>query len=221
MMPDLDRIYDRAFFEEWGSGQERYVRSAEIITDVLFQAFKPKKLVDIGCGCGVYSQFFKEKGVDVLPIDGVHPPEDYSFPVTIHKQDITVPFENIWGKFDMALCLEVAEHIPENFIDPFLSNITRFSDLLILSAAPPNQGGHHHVNEQPKRYWVKHLAERGFIYQRKKTGQLMETFKANKPGYMWMCEHISVYERSEGKTINWAGMPFAVGSTTLNSEFEV
>jgi SAM-dependent methyltransferase len=210
-MPQLDRIYDRAFFEEWGANHDRYVRSAEIITDVLFQQFQPKRIVDIGCGCGVYSHFFSQKGVEVLSLDGVQPPNEHAFPVPIQLQDITVPFKNPWGKFDMALCLEVAEHIPEEFVDPFLANITQLSDLLILSAAPPDQGGHHHVNEQPKRYWVKHLAERGFLYQRKKTGRLMETFKKNKPGYMWMCEHISVYENLNGAALNWAGLPFSAG----------
>ncbi len=207
MMPNLEQIYDGAFFTEWGSSHEKYVRSAEIITAVLHAAFQPKRVVDIGCGCGVYSHHFKEKGVEVLSIDGVHPPREHAFPVEIHRQDITVPFENIWGKFDLALCLEVAEHIPETFADVFLDNIIRFSDLLVLSAATPKQGGHHHVNEQYKRYWVERLAGKGFLYNRKETGRLMETFKQNKPGYMWMCEQISVYRKTDLKKINWHGLP--------------
>jgi len=208
MMPGLDRIYDAQFFKEWGANHQRYIDSAQTITDVLFDMFQPRRLVDLGSGCGVYSHFFKQKGVDVLSIDGVHPPSEYAFPVPIHLQDLTDPFENIWGSFDLSFCLEVAEHIPETSVDPFLENITRFSDRLLLSAAPPKQGGHHHVNEQPKRYWVRRLAERGFLYDRKKTGQLMEIFKARKPEYMWMCEHISVYEKSNGAPVNWAEMPF-------------
>ena len=63
MMTDLDRIYDRAFFEEWGRGHERYVKSAEIITDMLHDRFRPKRLVDLGAGCGVYGQRFAKHGV--------------------------------------------------------------------------------------------------------------------------------------------------------------
>lgn len=209
MMPNLDHIYDRTFFEEWGARHEHYIRSAETIVDALYKEFKPKRLVDLGCGCGVYSHYFARHGVEVLSIDGVQPPREYSFPGTIHLQDLTVPFENQWNRFDMALCLEVAEHIPEKFSESFLRNITGFSPLLILSAAPPNQGGHHHVNEQPKRYWVRRLAELGFLYQRRKTGRLMDMFKNNKPKYMWMCEHISVYEKNTGPHPHWAGLPFA------------
>ena len=208
MMPGLEAIYDAAFFQEWGASHQPYVDSAKNITDVLFNEFNPRRLIDLGSGCGVYSHFFRQRGVDVLSIDGVQPPAEHSFPGPLHLRDLTVPFENVWGVFDMTLCLEVAEHIPESFIDPFLENLTRFSDLLILSAAPPNQGGHHHVNEQPKRYWVKRLSEIGFVYDRKKTGQLMETFKLNKPGFMWMSEHISVYQKTDKTTFNWPGLPF-------------
>ena len=35
-----------------------------------------------------------------------------------------------------------------------LANVTRGAGLAILSCAPPGQGGHHHVNERPRRYWV-------------------------------------------------------------------
>jgi hypothetical protein len=195
-MPDLDRIYDRAFFEEWGPANERYVRSAELIAQGLVEEFRPQRIVDLGCGCGVYAHAFRRQGVEVVAIDGVLAPAELRFPGEIHIRDLTRPFENEWGAFDFALCLEVAEHIPEEFAGMFLDNLTRFSDRLLLSAAPPNQGGHHHVNERPKRYWVGKLAEKGFLYQRKRTGVVMERFKRDRPGFMWMAEHISVYKKA-------------------------
>ena len=60
----------------------------------------------------------------------------------------TRPFENLWGAFDLALCLDVGEHIPESRVGVFLDNITQFADTLLLACASPGQGGHHHVNEQ-------------------------------------------------------------------------
>jgi hypothetical protein len=209
MMPNLDEIYDATFFKEWGPTHTRYVESAGVITTVLHERFQPRRLVDLGAGCGVYSHLFRAKGTDVLAIDGVVAPAEHAFNGPVHRQDLTVPFANTWGAFDLALCLEVAEHIPAEFVDPFLRNLLQFSDLLILSAAPPSQSGHHHVNEQPKRYWVERLAKLGFVYQRKETGELMETFKRGKPGYMWMCEHISVYRKTDPAQLNWAGLPFA------------
>ena len=61
MMPDLARIYDETFFAEWGPGHERYVESARVITDVLYDQLRPARVADLGAGCGVYSRFFALK----------------------------------------------------------------------------------------------------------------------------------------------------------------
>ncbi len=205
-MKNLNLIYDETFFKEWGSEHEKYIRSAEIITDKLFDLFKPKKIADLGCGCGIYSHLFKKKGAEVFALDGVLPPKEYSFPVNIHTQDLTIPFENTFGKFDFTLCLEVAEHIPESLTDIFIENILQFSDTLVLSAAPKGQEGHHHVNEQPKRYWVKKLAEKGFAYNRIKTGLMLEKLKKDKVPFMWMCQQISFYEKANKEKLRH-GLP--------------
>jgi SAM-dependent methyltransferase len=209
-MNDLDKVYNAEFFTEWGKGHRDYVLSVEIISSEIYRQFRPARVADIGCGCGVYGHFLSKKGVDVFSLDGVAPPVEHSFGVGIHKQDITEPFANVWGVFDMALCLEVAEHIPEELADIFLENLTRFSSVLIFSAAPPGQGGHHHVNEQPKRYWVKKLAGMGFVYSRPKTGFLSEAFRVKRPPYMWMAQQIGVYEQARGRASRPASMPFAV-----------
>ena len=212
MMPDLARIYDADFFREWGPANADYVRSAELITDEICRQFHPRRAADIGCGCGVYSRLFLDRGVDVLSIDGVIPPPEHSFQVPIHRQDLTEPFENVWGDFDLALCLEVAEHIPEPLSGVFLDNLTRFSGTLLLSAAPPDQGGRHHVNEQPKRYWVRQLAGRGFAYSRRRTGRLETAFRALRLPHVWMGSQLSVYERVPADGRPRQGLPFSVPS---------
>jgi SAM-dependent methyltransferase len=198
MMPELPSIYDAAFFREWGPGNEKYVQSARLIADLLWDVYRPASVIDLGCGCGVYADAFRRKGARVVAVDGVRPPSEHTFPGEVQVRDLTAPFDNPWGPFDLALCLEVAEHIPEPLSDAFLANITRFSPRLVLSAAQPGQGGHHHVNEQPKRYWVEKLARHRFAYRRPATGRLQEAFKTtSKLPLMWMGEHVSVYERME------------------------
>jgi hypothetical protein len=194
-MKKLEQIYTAEFFKEWGKKHIEYVSSAELITNVLYENYRPQRMVDLGCGCGVYGHFFDKYGVEVVSIDGVEPTPKYSFIDQVELRDLTVRFDNIWGKFDLALCFDVGEHIPEELCRVFLENITQFSDLLLMSCAPPKQGGVHHVNEQPKRYWIEKLAQHGFAYQRKLTGVLCETFKIRRPHYMWMSEHISVYHK--------------------------
>ncbi len=209
-MKDLDLIYNKDFFRQWGSGNEPYVRSAKIVTEVLYNMFRPARLADLGCGCGIYSHILSARGVLTLAIDGVRPPPEHSFPVEILLCDLTEPFKNTWGKFDMALCLEVAEHIPEGFSDVFLKNIMAFSDRLVMSAAPPGQGGHHHVNERPRRYWVQKLARLGFAYNRGASGRILEALNKARPPFMWMANHIGVYELANTPKELKHGLPFAV-----------
>ena len=209
-MKDLDLIYDKEFFQQWGRGNEPYIRSAKIVADVLFDILKPVRVADIGCGCGVYSHILSARGVSTLAIDGVRPPPEHSFPVEILIRDLTEPFKNTWGKFDATFCLEVAEHIPEESADIFLKNIMAFSDRLVMSAAAPGQGGRHHVNERPRRYWVQRLARLGFAYNRRVSGRILETLKKARPPFMWMGSHIGVYELANNPEKLKHGLPFAV-----------
>jgi hypothetical protein len=56
----------------------------------------------------------------------------------------------------------VAEHLPAAAARTFVATLTRHSSLVLFSAAPPGQGGAHHVNEQPYGYWRDLFAERGY-----------------------------------------------------------
>ncbi|MFI5345078.1 MAG: class I SAM-dependent methyltransferase [Elusimicrobiota bacterium] len=210
MMSDLPRIYDAAFFAEWGRANEKYVDSARAITDALHGLYQPKRLIDLGAGCGVYSHYFAAKGTEVVTVDGVVPDQEHSYPLTFQVRDLTAPFDNPWGRFDLALCLEVAEHIPEELSGAFLDNIIRFSDRLILSAAQPGQEGHHHVNTQPKRYWVARLAEKGFAYNRRETGRVQTALAEAKDIYRWMADPISVYDQVKTPARPGDRLPFAV-----------
>jgi len=193
----LARIYPPAFFARWGRANAAYVASARVIADELQRQLAPRRLVDVGCGCGVYAERFARLGVEVVAIDGVRAPAAAGFGVEVAIRDLTAPLVDEWGRFDLALCLDVGEHIPKELCDVFLDNLCGLADTLVLSCAPPGQGGDHHVNEQPKRWWIARLAEHGFAYQRPATGRLCERFKRLRPPLMWMWEQISVYRRAD------------------------
>jgi SAM-dependent methyltransferase len=64
--------------------------------------------------------------------------------------------------FDLAVCLEVAEHLPESRADGFVANLTSLAPCVMFSAAVPGQGGTHHVNEQYLPYWVELFQRQGY-----------------------------------------------------------
>jgi hypothetical protein len=66
-------------------------------------------------------------------------------------------------KYDLAICLEVAEHLPVSSAGTLVDSITRASDLILFSAAIPLQTGTHHINEQWQDYWAALFDQRGFV----------------------------------------------------------
>ena len=64
--------------------------------------------------------------------------------------------------FDVVLCLEVAEHLPEASAEALISSIVAHADEILFSAAIPGQPGQHHVNCQWPTYWQSRFNAHGF-----------------------------------------------------------
>jgi hypothetical protein len=65
-------------------------------------------------------------------------------------------------RFDLVQSLEVAEHLPPGAASSFVGTLVAHAPLILFSAAPPGQGGEHHVNEQPMEYWRALFRRHGF-----------------------------------------------------------
>jgi hypothetical protein len=77
-------------------------------------------------------------------------------------------------KFDLAYSTEFLEHVYEEFIPNFLPSIQK-GKYAFCSAAPIGQGGHHHVNENSKEYWIQKFDEYGFTYLKEDSDEISET----------------------------------------------
>ena len=98
-------------------------------------------------------------------------------------------------KYDMVLCVEVAEHIPKDYANTLVQYITSAGDLVIFSASPKGLGGTNHVNEQPMEYWYKKFSDCGFDYCEEETIKLSAKVKEkNMPHWLW--EDIMVFRRT-------------------------
>lgn len=65
-------------------------------------------------------------------------------------------------RYDLAICLEVAEHLRPARAKSFVQDVTKISDCILFSAAVPYQGGENHLNEQPLAYWLKLFGEKEY-----------------------------------------------------------
>ena len=126
---------------------------------------QPRGIIDVGCGNGSWLSAVKELGVkEVLGIDGIYV-GDKEIKVDkseFLKKDLTIGFD-LKKRFDLAISLEVAEHLPENKSDTIVDILVKHSDVILFSAAIPGQGGQYHFNEQWPEYWNKKFRDRGYV----------------------------------------------------------
>lgn len=153
-MKENECVYNDKFYEH--ESQTASQSAHYIISSLLEELrFNPTSVIDIGCGLGDFLAEFMKLGVnDTLGIEGEY--------LAIDK--IKVPREHILlhdlrekliinRRFDLAVCLEVAEHIDEKNSDNLIETLTSASSVILFSAATPGQGGDQHVNEQWPQYW--------------------------------------------------------------------
>lgn len=149
------------------SGQkEGSLRSARTVVPLLFDIIpSPKSVVDIGCGLGTWLFVIKEQGIEnILGIDGDWIDRDQLLIPNerFRSIDLTKPFELI-EKFDLAISLEVAEHLPSYCADFFVASLCKLAPIVLFSSALPCQGGANHLNEQWPDYWQELFSKQNFI----------------------------------------------------------
>jgi SAM-dependent methyltransferase len=138
--------------------------AARVVVQLLRSRLTFTSVLDVGCGVGLWLSEYQTQGIaDIYGLDGPWVPQDnLVIPADkIRNHDLTTPFK-LDRQFDLVMCLEVAEHLPESAADGLLDSLTAHGGLILFSAAIPGQGGFQHVNEQFQDYWIKRFAARGF-----------------------------------------------------------
>lgn len=147
--------------EEWHTKD-----AANEIVPVIMDLVKPKKVVDVGCGIGTFTSVFKEYGASVIGIDGPWCKKELLFKNIEPEEFLEMELEkeiSLDNKFDLVVCLEVAEHLTPERADSFITDLIKLGDIILFSAAIPNQGGENHFNEQWLGYWESLFSENEFM----------------------------------------------------------
>lgn len=157
-------LYDKTFYDSQYKGS---ISSAEIMLKLLFNYWSPNSIIDFGCGVGSWLYAAEKLGVTSLyGVDGPWVSNEQMLSDNIDFIDVDFSKNDFRGipnkSFDLAVSVEVAEHLSPVFSSDFVDAITSASDIVVFGAAVPLQDGLNHINEQPQSYWINKFNERGF-----------------------------------------------------------
>ena len=131
----------------------RYAATA--VRAILEQWFDFQSILDLGCGTGNWLHCLSTgsnrtiQGLEMEIFDDA----TLSIPSSLILHLDLGRHVNLHRRFDLALCLEVAEHLDPACASTIVENCVRHSDIVLFSAALPGQQGLRHLNERPAEYW--------------------------------------------------------------------
>ncbi len=157
-----ESTYSAGFYQAQVEGS---LQSAQVVVPhVLKLLANVTSVLDVGCGTGAWLSVFKGYGIEtVLGVDGGSVPEHHFLiePREFVSHSLTEALE-LDQKFSLAMSLEVAEHLEDEYAEKFVSLLCAASDVVLFGAAIPGQGGHNHVNERWPSYWKAHFEAQGY-----------------------------------------------------------
>ena len=155
--------YGNKFYEK---RHQKTVYAANTILGMIQSVMPPiHSAVDVGCGVGTWLSTLRAAGTsDILGVDGHG----------VNMSMLEIPVENFQHadldalitldkRFDLAISLEVAEHLKPASAQMFIRSLTEMSDFVLFSAAIPFQATKYHINEQWPNYWADLFAEHDYV----------------------------------------------------------
>ncbi len=158
----MSTLYTPKFFS---FNEARSRTSAALVVPVVLDLVPTGSLVDVGCGIGTWLTEFNAAGVqDFLGVDGDYVPREQLLVdgERFKPHDLSQPLE-LGRRFDLATCLEVAEHLPATSAQTLVDSLVGLAPVVLFSAAIPHQGGNNHINEQWPDYWHALFAQRDYV----------------------------------------------------------
>jgi SAM-dependent methyltransferase len=164
-------LYSRKFFAHMRDGADV---SAQALVPIVLAVHPARSVVDVGCGIGMWVKAFAEHGLAAIGIDGAYVDRAQLAidPQRFIASDLNRPLDTAdlcrrfgnadTGRFDLAMSLEVAEHLEPARADSLVRDLCALSDVVLFGAAVPFQGGAGHVNERWQSWWAQKFADNGY-----------------------------------------------------------
>ena len=162
-MESLDR-FDEQHFSKLAYRNYR----APILGQLLIDIFHPISVVDVGCGNGSLIKWLVAKNVYAIGIEGsesarkLFEAED----ARLFIEDVTKPIIGLGSGFDLAVCINVAEHIADDRIDGLIENLYHLARSVFFVSLS-EEYAHNWKNKyhfRNKEKWIKKFSDAGFSH---------------------------------------------------------
>ncbi|MDD2898664.1 MAG: methyltransferase domain-containing protein [Desulfuromonadaceae bacterium] len=156
-------LYGQTFYDSQILGS---LQSAQVYLYYLFSIWGvPGSVADLGCGRGAWLATCRDLGVRrVVGLDG-----DWNSQRDMLDQHIQFYPADLEQKipltdtFDLAMSLEVAEHLHPDSSATFVESLCGLSDAVLFGAAFTGQPGQNHINTRPHSFWAEFFFSRGYV----------------------------------------------------------
>lgn len=142
-MKDIINQWNRAALK-YTEEQERseFVESNKRVVRARFERFNGEKVLDLGCGYGFYTDYFRSIGADAVGVDGSEKMIEIArgrYPAAAFSvMDITVPFAFENNRFDVIFSNQVLMDIENvDFVFSECSRVLKAGGLLYYSIVHP------------------------------------------------------------------------------------
>jgi SAM-dependent methyltransferase len=154
--------YSKEFYDLQSRGS---LESARLLLGYLFAHWTPRSVIDIGCGRGTWLAACKELGVKhLVGLDGAWIDQEMMLDPAIDFRSANLAeVVPISETYDLALSLEVAEHLPPEASDRFFRTLVQASDAVVFSSAFAGQPGTNHINTRLHSFWAKKFIAEGYL----------------------------------------------------------
>jgi cyclopropane fatty-acyl-phospholipid synthase-like methyltransferase len=166
----------------------------EMLSNSLVSFFKKElkdngTVIDLGCGKGDYVKNLRKNGILTDGLDGNPHTKSWLEDAIIYDLSQEIKFEK---KYNWVLTLEVAEHLPKNFEEIFISNVhNNNSDGVVLSWAIEGQGGWGHFNEQNNDYVINLFEKLGYTHDKTSSDILRDNCQLS-----WFKQTIMIFKKT-------------------------
>jgi len=153
--------YSNDFYDSIVAGS---LRSARIYIEYLSKFWQPGSVVDVGCGRGTWLAAWAENGVrQLVGLDGAwnSPNQMIDKRICFIATDLEARIV-LEEQFDLAMSLEVAEHLDPSTSSMFVASLAALSDAILFSAAFVGQSGENHINTRPHSFWAEQFFQHGY-----------------------------------------------------------